>query len=105
MCTVTINIDEAQVRKANPMLTDMESITRWAQHLMDTCIADLAEEEDYPLPENLKPYTIEELHARIRESEADSAAGRVHDFDDVIREIEEEFAEEDRKELEMLEAV
>jgi len=103
MCEVKIRIDEAQVRKANPMLTDMESITRWAQHLMDTCIADLAEEEDYPLPENLKPYTIEELNARIDQAMRESAAGLGQDLDEFIDELEEEFAREDA--LEMAEAV
>ncbi len=52
---------------------------------------------------NPKPYTIEELHARIEQSERDSAEGKVYDFDDVMREIEDEFAYEE--ELEMAEAV
>ena len=43
----------------------------------------------------LKPYPIEELHARIAQSEMDSTQGRVYEFDDVIREIEEEFAIEE----------
>ena len=98
MCTVTLNIDEAQVRKAYPELTSMEAITRWAQHLVDTRIADLVEIRS---KENLKPYTIEELHARIRESEADFAAGRYYDFDEAMDLIEKELDEE----LEMAEAV
>ena len=89
MCTVTINIDEAQVRKAYPELTSMEAITRWAQHLVDTRIADLVEIRS---KENLKPYTIEELHARIRESEADFAAGRYTPAEDLFREWDEEIA-------------
>lgn len=52
---------------------------------------------------NHKPYTLEELHARIEQSERDSAEGKVYDFDDVMREIEDEFAYEE--ELEMAEAV
>ena len=50
-----------------------------------------------------KPYTIEELRARIAQSERDSAEGRVYDFDDVMSEIEEEFAREE--ELEMAAAI
>ena len=53
--------------------------------------------------ESPKPYTMEELNARIDQSERDSAEGKVHDFDDVMREIEEEFALEEK--LEMAEAV
>ena len=51
----------------------------------------------------VKPYTMEELNARIDQSERDSAEGKVYDFDDVMREIEEEFALEEK--LEMAEAV
>ena len=54
--------------------------------------------------ENLKPYTIEEIHAMIEESERDIAEGRVYDFDEVMAEIEKEFAEEER-ELEMAKAI
>ena len=54
--------------------------------------------------EKLKPYTIEEIHAMIEESERDIAEGRVYDFDEVMDELEKEFAEEDR-ELEMAKAI
>lgn len=50
-----------------------------------------------------KPYTIDELRARIAQSERDSAEGRLYDFDDVMSEIEEEFAREE--EFEMAQAV
>jgi hypothetical protein len=91
MCEVTLKIDESKLRKANPLLTDKESITRWAQHLMDACIADLAE-EDYPLPEGLKPYTLEELHAMIDAAEAEIAAGIGTPHEEVMREMDEEIA-------------
>ena len=100
MCTVTLNINEAQIRRINPSLTDKASINRWAQRLMDNLIDNLtAEDDDY----SLKPYTMEEIHAMIAESEADIAAGRVIDDDDLWREYDEERARE--KELEMAEAV
>ncbi|MBO4673212.1 MAG: hypothetical protein J5616_02565 [Bacteroidaceae bacterium] len=53
--------------------------------------------------EKLKPYTMEELNARINQSERDIAEGRVYEFDEVMHELEEEFAHEDA--LEMAEAV
>ena len=53
--------------------------------------------------EKLKPYTIEELHERIARSEHDSSEGKVYDVEDVLRELEEEFAYEDQ--LEMTEAI
>ena len=48
---------------------------------------------------------MEEINARIDQAERESAAGMGRDFDDFMRELEEEFAEEDRKEQAMLEAV
>lgn len=100
MCTVTLNIDEALARKANPALTSMEAITRWAQQLVDKRIADLLEIRNM---ETLKPYTIEEINARIDQSLRDSAAGLGQESEEMFRELEEEFAREE--ELEMAEAV
>ena len=54
--------------------------------------------------ESLKPYTMEEIHNRIAQSELDIAEGRVYDFDEVIRELEEEFEIADQKQ-EIAEAV
>lgn len=51
-----------------------------------------------------KPYTMEEIHNRIAQSERDIAEGRVYDFDEVIRELEEEFEIADQKQ-EIAEAV
>ena len=49
--------------------------------------------------ESLKPYTMEEINARLDQSERDSSEGKVYDFDDVMREIEEEFALEEKPEM------
>ena len=38
-----------------------------------------------------KPYTMEEINARIAQSERDSAEGRVCDFDDAFRELENQI--------------
>lgn len=51
--------------------------------------------------DELKPYTIEELHARIARAEADIAAGRVTPHEEVMREWKEELAREEQEELEM----
>ncbi|MBR0046399.1 MAG: hypothetical protein IJP75_05880 [Bacteroidaceae bacterium] len=52
---------------------------------------------------SLKPYTMEEINARIDQSERDIAEGRVYEFDEVMHELEKEFAQEE--ELEMVKAV
>ena len=98
MCTVTLNINEAEVRELNPSLTDMASINRWAQRVMDDFIASRRRSK-----EELKPYTMEEIHAMIDESERQIAAGQYQDFDEAMDEIEAELAREE--ELEMAEAV
>jgi len=71
---------------------------RWvAEHLIEH-----AEKEE---ESSREPYTIEELHARIAQSEADIAAGRVTPHEEVMREWKEELAREEQEELELSEAV
>ena len=65
---------------------------------LNTRLAEYAKSEE----ENLKPYTMEEINARIDEAERQIAAGEVQDFDEAMDEIERELAVE---ELEMAEAV
>ena len=65
---------------------------------LSTRLAEYAKNEE----ENLKPYTMEELNARIDEAERQIAAGEVQDFDEAMDEIEKELAVE---EIEMAEAV
>lgn len=48
---------------------------------------------------SLKPFTIEEMYARIAESERQIAAGLSQDSEEMFRELEEEFAREDKSEL------
>lgn len=52
------------------------------------------EEEEY----SLKPYTREEINAMLDEAEADFAAGLGIPHEEVMRELEEEFAREDAEE-------
>jgi predicted transcriptional regulator len=63
-------------------------------------LTEYAKKEEY----SLKPFTKEDIQAMIDQSERDIAEGRVYDFDEVMDELEKEFAEEDR-ELEMARAI
>lgn len=101
MCTVTININEAQARRFNPSLKDMEAITRWAQRIIDDVLAD--NHISHCKEEPLKPYTIEEIYDMVAESEADIAAGRTVSHEEMMRQWEEELAREEQ--LEMAEAI
>ena len=62
-------------------------------------LTEYAMKEEY----SLKPYTIEELNARIDQSERESAAGLGQDSEEMFRELEEEFAREEQ--LKIAEAV
>lgn len=79
MCTVTLNINEAEVRELNPSLTDMASINRWAQRVMDDFIASRRRSK-----EELKPYTIEEIDAMLDEAETAFEAGDYLTQDEVF---------------------
>lgn len=54
---------------------------------------------------SLRPFTMEELNARIEQAEADIAAGRVIDDDDAWDDLEEELAHQEKEEREMAEAI
>ena len=45
-----------------------------------------------PRTPNLQPYTLDEIRARIAQSERDAAAGLGQDSEEMFRELEEEFA-------------
>ena len=59
MCTITINIDEAKMRRINPKLTTRESINQWLQQCVDKMLEEYV--SDYPLPPC--SYTEEEMTA------------------------------------------
>ena len=52
------------------------------------------DDEEY----SLRPFTMEELNARIDQAEAEIATGKVYDADDVWRQLEDEFAREEAEE-------
>lgn len=74
MCTVSINIDDAAVRRINPLLTSRESISLWLQRQVDELIENMAVQ-----PHALSPnaHTAEEMKAivadRIRLMESGEA--------------------------------
>lgn len=47
--------------------------------------------------QQLEPYTIEELEARVAASEQQFAEGRWKDFDNALDELEAELEEEDKR--------
>ena len=74
MCTVSINIDDATVRRINPLLTSHESISLWLQHQVDELIENMAI-QSHSLSPNV--HSAEEMKAivadRIRLMESGEA--------------------------------
>ena len=74
MCTISIDIDDATVRRINPLLTSRESISLWLQHQVDEMIERMAVQ-----PHALSPniHTAEEMKTivadRIRMMESGEA--------------------------------
>ncbi len=61
MCTVSINIDEATLRRINPLLTSRESISRWLQHQVDLMVEDMIATDNETMD-------VEELRAMLHET-------------------------------------
>ncbi len=62
---------------------------------------EVAEDEEY----SLRPFTVEELNARIDQAEAQIAAGLVVSHEDMMREWEEELAHEEQEEHEIAKTI
>ena len=61
---------------------------------------DKADDEEY----SLRPFTMEELNARLDQAEAEIAAGLGTPHEEVMREMDEEIERWEQEELEMAEA-
>ena len=64
-----------------------------------TLLAESVKPQMTTLP--MKRYTMAELNAMLDEAEADVAAGRVTDHEELMREWEEELAREEQEELKL----
>ena len=62
MCTVSINIDDATVRRINPLLTSRESINLWLQRQVDELLENMAVQSHSLSP---NAHTAEEMKAII----------------------------------------
>ena len=63
---------------------------RWlAEHLIEHADSEEGEE--------LTPYTIEELHQMVAEGEREFSEGKWQDSEDMFRELDEEFAQEEHR--------
>lgn len=82
---------ELTLVKMNVQAEKLELIT-WLAQLQDVNLLERLKEfrrkaEIEAYEASLKPMTMEELIARSRASDEDIAAGRVHDLEDVMKEL------------------
>lgn len=78
MCTVSINIDEATMRRINPGLTSRESIRQWLQQQVDMMVKEMAYDmtfedaystmEQEATDDDEETMSVEELRAMLHET-------------------------------------
>ena len=86
-------LDIERINEYAPYKVEVEA----GQYIFETdhdILYGVSFDEEY----SLRPFTMEELNARIDQAEAEIAAGLGIDDEDVWRELEEEFAREDAEE-------
>ena len=70
MCTVSISVNDAVIRRINPSLTSKEAISQWLQHQVDIMLDELADTvEEPPCVYNSKEEVIAEVQRRMEEIE------------------------------------
>lgn len=89
MCTVTINIDEAKMRRIDPELTSKERIGQWLQQRVDELMEDYL--SDYPM--SPCSYTKEEMMAICdwRMEELISGRATTIPHEEVMRRMSEKY--------------
>ena len=74
MCTVSITVNEAAIRRINPSLTSKEAIRQWLQRQVDTMLEDLSDiAEEPPCCYNSVEEVISETQRRMEEIESGRA--------------------------------
>ena len=87
MCTVSITVNEAAIRRINPKLTSKEAIGQWLQHQVDIMLNELTNTaEEPPCVYNSKEEVIAEVQRRMAEIENGTAKMIPHE--EVKRHIE-----------------
>lgn len=89
MCTVSVNINENQLRSIDPMLTDHGAISRWVQRLVDSNMQRLMAERTSPIAystEQARSLVTDRLN-RLEDGQAETVG-----HDEVKREMDEEIA-------------
>ena len=89
MCTISVNVNESELRSFDPMLTDHDSITRWVQRLVDSNMQRLAAERTSPIA-----YSTEQARSLVtdRLNRLENGQAETVGHDEVKREMDEEIA-------------
>jgi len=87
MCTVSITVNEAAIRRINPKLTSKEAIGLWLQHQVDVMLDELTDTvEEPPCVYKSKEEVIAEAQRRMAEIESGEAKTIPHE--EVMRRLE-----------------
>lgn len=71
MCTVSITVNEAAIRRINPSLTSKEAIGQWLQRQVDIMLEDLTDTvEEPPCCYNSEQEVIAEVQRRMEDIES-----------------------------------
>ena len=89
MCTISVNVNESELRSLDPMLTDTEAITRWVQLLVDSNMQRLMAERTSPIA-----YSTEQARSLVtdRLNRLENGQAETVGHDEVKREMDEEIA-------------
>ena len=90
MCTVSITVNEAAIRRINPSLTSKEAISQWLQHQVNIMLNELTDTVEEP------PccYTREEVRHLVtdRLDRLDAGSAETISHEEVRRRLESRFA-------------
>ena len=100
MCSYNITLNDTLVEKVRPSFPDDQALTLWLQEQIEELLLNYCAQ--HTNAEELKPYTIEELHERIAKSERDFVEGNYFTDDEVFADLDEY---EKKEKLQYAEAV
>ena len=76
MCTISVNVNESELRSFDPMLTDTEAITRWVQRLVDSTVRRKQREAHEQITDDLSAEERAYWAQSVERDLADIASGK-----------------------------
>ena len=80
MCTISVNVNESELRSFDPMLTDTEAITRWVQLLVDSTVRRKQREAHEQITDDLSAEERAYWAQSVERDLADMAEGKTAEY-------------------------